>query len=228
MNTKISIVIPVYNESEVIRNTLEKLTLTGSEELIIVDGGSTDNTLSIAREFSEKVFVHETGRARVMNYGAEKAAGDILLFLHADCVLPPGGFNLIRRTLDTDAVSAGAFTLGIDHPDFRFRVIEFGANLRSRVSSIVYGDQGIFMRKEVFQRLGGYADIPLMEDIEMSGRLKKAGRIALVGTPILASPRRWLAEGAMYTTFRDWFIAFSYKFLKISPETLIKHYRAVR
>nr|NIS74896.1 glycosyltransferase [Deltaproteobacteria bacterium] len=194
----------------------------------IVDGGSSDSTLSIAREFSEKVFVHETGRARVMNYGAEKSGGDILLFLHADCILPPEGFHLIRKTLRNTDVSAGAFLLGIDHPDLRFRIIETGANLRSRLFSIVYGDQGIFMRKGMFHRLGGYADIPLMEDIEISMRLKKAGRIDLVQPPILASPRRLLAEGALYTTLRDWTIAFSYRFLGISPETLFKYYGTVR
>jgi hypothetical protein len=163
-----------------------------------------------------------------MNYGAEKAEGDILLFLHADCVLPPGGFDLIRRTLDDNSVSAGAFTLGIDHPGIRYRVIEFGANLRSRVLSIVYGDQGIFMRKETFILLGGYADIPLMEDIEISDRLKKEGRIVLVKPRITVSPRRWLAEGALFTTFRDWSIAFLYRFIRVSPETLIKFYRTVR
>lgn len=220
--------MPVFNEEKSLRTTLSSLTLSPDEELLVVDGGSTDGTVAIAGEFTDKVFIHKTGRARVMNYGAEMAAGDILLFLHADCVLPPDGFDLIRGTLKDNSVSAGAFALGIDHPGIRFRVIEFGANLRTRMSSIVYGDQGIFMRKDMFRRVGGFADISLMEDIEISGKLKKEGRIVLVKQRVTVSARRWLTEGALFTTFRDWGIAFSYRFLKVSPETLLKFYRPVR
>lgn len=229
MNTeKISIIMPVLNEAKVLRNTLKNLKLSENEELIIVDGGSSDDTLSIAREFSDKVFETKTGRASVMNYGAEKAAGDILLFLHADCILPYSGLQTVRETLRRNNVSAGGFYLGIDHPKTVFRIIEFGANLRSAVTSLVYGDQGIFLKKDTFKRVGGFAEIPLMEDVEISIKLKKLGKIAMVRPPMKSSPRRWLEEGALYSTLRDWSIAFSYSFLRASPEKLTKYYRDIR
>jgi rSAM/selenodomain-associated transferase 2 len=220
----------VLNEAKVLRDTLGQFRLTQDEELIITDGGSTDDSVSIAREFTDMVFVTRTGRGRghAMNFGAERATGEIMLFLHADCFLPEGAFVLIRDTLSDNGVAAGAFDLGISHPNLRFRIIEFGANLRSRFTSIPYGDQGIFMKKEIFMRLGGFADIALMEDIELSRRLKKLGKIIFIRTQIKASPRRWLKEGALYTTLRDWCIAISYSFLKTSPSRLRNYYRDVR
>jgi glycosyltransferase involved in cell wall biosynthesis len=204
---KISIIMPVYNEAKTLRTTLNRLQLSNREELIVVDGGSSDNTVSIAKDFTDKVYVTETGRARVMNYGASQASGEILLFLH---------------------VIAGSFDLAISHPGFLYRVIEAGANLRSRVTSIPYGDQGIFLGKEVFHRIGGFADIPLMEDIDISRRLKKTGKIAFVRAPIQTSARRWIHEGVFYTTLRDWVISLLYSFFNTSPKKLIKYYRNVR
>ena len=229
MNTeKISVIIPVLNEEKNLRGTLEKLHLSDNEELIVVDGGSSDDTISIAAEFTDRVYETKTGRASVMNFGAEKAAGELLLFLHADCILPLNAFDTIRRTLNDRTVSAGGFRLSINSPGIRFRVIEAAANIRARAAGLLYGDQGIFMRREVFVKVGGFADIPLMEDIEISGKLKRTGRLALSELKIKASPRRWIEEGTLHTTFRDWSIAFSYSFLKTPPEKLIKHYRNVR
>jgi rSAM/selenodomain-associated transferase 2 len=220
--------MPVLNEAASLGSSLSNLDITGTEELIVVDGGSSDETVSIARQFTDRVYEAQTGRARVMNFGAGKASGDILLFLHADCALPDNGFNMIRSTLRDNNVSAGGFYLGIDHPSFRFRIIELGANLRSRVSSLIYGDQGMFLRKEVFDSIGGFADMPLMEDIEICQRLNKRGKTVLLRPSIKASPRRWLQEGVMYATLRDWSLAFSYTFLKVPPEKLIKHYKEIR
>lgn len=227
-NTKISIVIPVLNEDDILHNSLKQLHLSAYEELIIVDGGSSDKTVSIAREFTEKVFEAGTGRASVMNFGAGKARGDILLFLHADCLLPDNAFTFIRDTLANGDIAAGAFSLRIDHPGFGFRLIESAASIRSRITSLIYGDQGMFLRKEVFDHIGGFSAIPLMEDIEISRRLKKKGKIFFIQSPVRVSPRRWLKEGMIYTTLRDWTIAFSYTFFGMSPERLIKHYKEVR
>lgn len=225
---KISIIMPVLNEAKTLAHTLRLLPLSEKEELIVVDGHSTDNSMSIARAYTKKVFVTRTGRANVMNYGAGKADGDILLFLHADCALPEDGFGMIRRALSDRDVAAGAFFLSIENPELRFRIIETTANIRSRLTSLLYGDQGMFLRRAVFQRIGGFAEIPLMEDIEISRRLKKEGRIVLIRPPIRASSRRWAKEGVVYTTLRDWSIAFSYSFLHISPRQLIKYYRNIR
>lgn len=220
--------MPVYNEAYILRDRLKKLNLTDLEELIIVDGGSSDATVTIARKFSDKVFVAKSGRASVMNFGAARADGDILLFLHADCALPQNAFGTIRDTLNMPGVASGAFELGIESPQFRFRIIEFFANKRAKITRLIYGDQGMFLTRELFDRIGGFADIPLMEDIEISKRLKKRGKIIFVNPPITASPRRWVNEGLLYSTLRDWTIAFLYTFMKVSPEHLIKHYREVR
>ena len=225
---KISIIMPVLNEAKTLAHKLSRLNLSNNEELIVVDGESSDGTVSIAREFTDRVFITSTGRASVMNFGAGKADGDILLFLHSDCILPDKGFSLIREVLSDPGVAAGAFFLSISDPKLRFRIIEFVTNLRARAASLIYGDQGMYLRKEVFQRIGGFADIPLMEDIEISGRLKKEGRVVFIRPPIVSSPRRWLNEGVIHTTLRDWLIAFSYTFLNISPHRLIKFYRDVR
>lgn len=226
--SKISIIVPTLSEAKTIRDNLNQLVLSKNEELIVVDGGSTDATVSIAHEFTDKVYSAKNGRASVMNFGAEKASGDILLFLHADCVLPDNAFHLIRKSLGNGAVAAGAFNLSIDDPGLKFRIIELGVNLRARVTRLLYGDQGMFLKKEVFSRIGGFADIPLMEDIEISLRLKKFGKIIFVNPPIKASARRWLEEGIVYTTLRDWTNAFSYTFLKIPPEKLIRYYKVIR
>lgn len=216
------------NEERILGEAFSSLYLTDSEELIVVDGGSTDRTVSVAYKYTDKVYVTKRGRGHQMNFGAERASGDILLFLHADCTLPEEGFGIIRNVLKDNRISAGAFDLSIIHPKLRFRIIEFGANLRSHITSIPYGDQGLFMKREVFDQLGGFADIPLMEDIEISRRLKKMGRIIFIRPPIKTSPRRWLKEGPVFTTLRDWAIAVSFAFFKVSPYRLMKYYKDIR
>ena len=225
---KITIVMPVLNEERVLKETLTSLNLSEHEELIVVDGGSADNTVSIARTFTDRVFATRRGRGHQMNVGAGKAQGDMLLFLHADCRLPTEGFGIIRNVLKNRNIAAGAFDLCIDHPQWRFRIIEYGANLRSRITSIPYGDQGLFLSREVFDRAGGYPDIPLMEDIGISKRLKRIGKIVFARPAIKTSPRRWLKEGPVFTTLRDWTIAFSFAFLKIPPHRLAKYYEDIR
>jgi rSAM/selenodomain-associated transferase 2 len=216
------------DEERTLSETLSSIPVTDREELIVVDGESTDRTVFIARQFTDKVYVTRRGRGHQMNFGAKHADGRILLFLHADCTLPHEGFETIRKVMGDSKVAAGAFDLRIDHPGMWFRVIECGANLRSRITSIPYGDQGIFMKRKVFEQIGGFADIPFMEDIEISGRLKRIGKIVFVRPPIKTSPRRWLKEGLVFTTMRDWAIAVSFAFLNISPNRLVKYYKEVR
>ncbi|GAB4389997.1 MAG: TIGR04283 family arsenosugar biosynthesis glycosyltransferase [Thermodesulfovibrionales bacterium] len=223
-----SVIVPALNEEKALGKTLGSLELTENEELIVVDGGSSDATVAVASRYAHMVLSAQRGRARQMNAGAARARGDILFFLHADCVPPAGAFGMIRETVARKGVSAGAFDLAIAHPGLCFRLIELGANLRSRLTSIAYGDQGLFMRRSVFEEIGGFADIPLMEDIEISSRLKKAGEVVFLRPPVSTEPRRWLTEGALYTTLRDWSLALSYSVFGASPERLARHYRDVR
>jgi rSAM/selenodomain-associated transferase 2 len=220
--------MPVLNEEKILARTFSRLELTPDEELVVVDGGSTDRTVRIAREFTGRVLESAAGRGRQMNLGARHARGDILLFLHADSILPKEGFSRIRSALGNEGTSAGAFDIKVEHTSLWFRVIETFSNLRSRLTSVPYGDQGLFMRKETFELIGGFRDVPLMEDIEIARRLKRLGRLMFVRPPVLVSPRRWLHEGLLYATLRDWAIVISYSVLKIPPERLMRYYGNVR
>jgi rSAM/selenodomain-associated transferase 2 len=225
---KISVIIPAVEEAETLPKTLSTIPMSGDEELIVVDGGSSDGTVEIARQYAHKVYETRRGRGWQMDFGAREAEGDILLFLHADCLLPEDAFESMRDALGESEVVAGAFDLRIDHPARRFRAVEWGANLRSHVTSIPYGDQGLFMLAETYRQVGGFRDLPIMEDIDMGRRLKKKGRIVFLPSPVTTSPRRWLREGTVYTTVRDWTLALAYIVLGVSPEKLLRHYRDVR
>jgi rSAM/selenodomain-associated transferase 2 len=225
---RISIIMPTLNEAGGLRSVLVALPLTEHEELVVVDGGSSDHTMGIAGEFARLVIAGERGRALQMNRGAERSTGDILLFLHADTVPPPGAFARVREALRDERVVAGAFDLAVEHPAAWFRLIEWGANLRSRLTRVPYGDQGLFMRRTVFQRMGGFREMPLMEDIEMGCRLRRLGRIAFLRPPVRTHPRRWLAEGPLRTTLRDWSLALAYTVFGVRPERLARFYGDVR
>lgn len=224
----ISIIMPVLNEESELPHSLSKIKLGRYEELIVIDGGSTDRTLKIARGFTSRVYSCSKGRARQMNHGAERAEGKILLFLHADCLLPQGAFELIRKTLSDPKTILGAFDIRYREKGLCYRVIERGANLRSRITSIAYGDQGMFIKKQDFLMLGGFKDIPLMEDIEFSRRAKKHGRIEFLREPITVSARRFEKEGILFSVLRDWILAVSYSIFGVNPERLVRHYRDVR
>ena len=220
----VSIIIPVLNEAAIIRSTLEQLCHYPQIEVIVVDGGSQDNTVEIARQMAQVITVEGKGRAGQMNAGADLASSDILLFLHADTRLPDRFVELVDRTLKPKNTVAGAFELAIDGNDTSLRWIERLVNMRSRLFSLPYGDQAIFMPRKTFLEIGGFANLPIMEDFEFIKRIKKIGRIAIASAAVTTSGRRWQKLGVWQTTFINQLIIAGY-YLGISPTKLGKFYR---
>ncbi len=160
-----------------------------------------------------------------MNEGAKEARGDVLLFLHADTELSAEALRQITSVMTRQDIVAGAFDLGIKSRRFIFRVIEHIASFRSRVSRIPFGDQAIFIRRDYFNEIGGYDEIPLMEDLEIMRRIKKRGdKIFIIHKMVMTSPRRWEQEGVLYCTLRNWFIQMLY-YCGVSPQRLAKYYK---
>lgn len=227
---KISIILPVLNEAATIEETLHRLRDIFDIEAIVVDGGSRDETVAIAKRcgktvgLSCKVISAAAGRARQMNAGAVVATGDILLFLHADTHLPPKFDTLVRQALQHPNTIAGAFELRIDANLRGLRLIETMVNMRSRFFSMPYGDQGIFLKASTFHDLGGFPDLPIMEDFEFMVRLKRQGRIVILPVPVITSGRRWQKLGVVRTTLINQLIIAGY-FLGVPPTQLVCWYR---
>jgi rSAM/selenodomain-associated transferase 2 len=180
-------------------------------EVILVDGGSDDATAQVATRAPDvRLLDRPRGRARQMNAGALQARGDVLLFLHADTRLPDGALEAVSAALDDQRVIGGRFDVRFDNPRPVFRMIAFFMNLRSRVSGISTGDQAIFVRRTAFEALGGYPDIPLMEDIELCRRLKRRGRLVALRARVTPSARKWERDGAFRTMALMWALRFLY------------------
>jgi rSAM/selenodomain-associated transferase 2 len=222
--SNISIIIPTLNEAESIGRLLPELLALPGVELLVVDGGSTDSTVDIAKSSGAEVLITSSGRAGQMNAGAEAARGDILLFLHCDTRLPPGFAAQVRDTMNRPGVSAGAFQLAIDGKGPGLRIIESLVNFRSRVLHMPYGDQGIFTTADMFFAVGPFPLQPIMEDFELMRRLKKKGRIKILSPAATTSARRWEKLGILKTTLINQAIIIGY-FLGISPEKLAGWYR---
>jgi len=219
----ISVVVPMLNEERTIAATLLALTQLKPHELILVDGGSSDATPAICRQLGVDVLTSPRGRAAQMNYGARRATGDVLLFLHADTRLPPTAFNDIRDALGDPRVVGGRFDMQLDGDHWMLRVIGAMISLRSRLSKVGTGDQGIFVRREVFQRMGGFPEIPLMEDIALCRALKRLGAVACLRSRVITSARRWESDGVWRTIFRMWLLKSLY-LMGVSPARLKKFY----
>ncbi len=224
MHNTISIIIPTFNEAANIENAIASTQPSTNVELIVVDGGSQDDTVNIAKSLGVKVISSPPGRAVQMNAGAMAATGDILLFLHADTLLPAGFDNMVRSALQQPKTVAGAFTLQIDADYWALRWVEKGVNWRSHFYQMPYGDQAIFLTTEIFQKIGKFPDLPIMEDFELIRRLKRTGKIAIIPVPVITSARRWLKKGVFYTTLLNQIIITAY-FLGISPERIRSWYR---
>jgi len=220
----LSIVMPVLDEAESLGAVLAPLAAwrAAGHELIVADGGSRDGSREIARPLCDRLVEAPRGRASQMNAGARTASGAALLFLHADTHLPPDAPTLILAALADGAVW-GRFDVRVQGRSRLLPLVSRMINLRSRLTGVATGDQAMFMRRDVFERLGGFADLPLMEDVEMSKRLRVLGAPACLRGPALTSGRRWDRRGAAATILLMWRLRAEY-FLGADPRRLALKY----
>jgi rSAM/selenodomain-associated transferase 2 len=226
---RISIIIPVLNEVKNIRVAIDSIFPSENTEVIVVDGGSSDGTIEVVKELGIMLLYSTAGRAAQMNLGAQNATSDILVFLHADTRLPLGYDDLIRTALGNICRSdrlpiAGAFALEIDDRSRHFRWVEWGVKYRSRFLKMPYGDQGIFLRAKVFDEVGGFPDLPIMEDFELMRRLQKLGSVAIIEQPVITSARRWLQQGIFKTTLINQLMILGY-LMGVDLDRLVQLYR---
>ncbi|MDA3868437.1 MAG: TIGR04283 family arsenosugar biosynthesis glycosyltransferase [Gammaproteobacteria bacterium] len=221
---KLSIIIPVYNEAENIVALLRRLQnyRFQGHEVIVIDGGSRDNSFDCAVGMVDKLLMSKPGRAMQMNIGAEQASGEVLVFLHADTELPPQANNLIIDAMNKKH-QWGRFNVRLSGQHRFFRVIETMMNWRSCITGIATGDQAIFVRRKVFQQAGGYPEIMLMDDIELSKKLKAFGKPACIKRRVTTSSRRWEKIGIVKTTLLMWQLRLLH-FLGVSPDKLFTRY----
>lgn len=218
----ISVVIPAINEEATVSRSVRSARAAGATEVIVVDGGSEDRTTRMASDAGASKIVRSfPGRGIQLNSGALLAERDYLLFLHADNEL---GKHCLEQICAHPDAPWGAFRQSIDSPRKIYRAIELGNAMRVRFRSIPFGDQAIFVRRSFFNEQGGFAEIPLMEDIDLGKRLRKLARPLLLEGPLTVSPRRWEQHGVLRQTLRNWSLQLSYA-LGASPESLRRRYR---
>ena len=223
--SKLSIVMPVLDEGEGIAAALDRLADLRAlgTEVIVVDGGSRDATIQRARPRADRVILAPPGRALQMNAGAEKAAGDVLLFLHADTNLPPDADHVVLSGLERSGHAWGRFDVKIEGRSPVLRVIAWLMNIRSRLTGIATGDQAMFVRRAAFQAAGGFPAIPLMEDIALCKRLKRVSRPLCLRERVTSSGRRWETHGVFHTMLLMWRLRLAY-FFGADPKKLAQRY----
>lgn len=223
---KISIIVPILNEAGVLGASLaalKPLRMAG-HEVIVVDGGSADDSTVLAEKFADRVILAPRGRARQMNIGAALATGEILLFLHADTFLPHSADVFIRSGLETWGRQWGHFDVRLSGKAPLLRVVERAMNLRSRLTGIATGDQAIFVLRALFKEVGGFPDLDLMEDVALSARLKRRGPPLCLKSPVETSSRRWERDGILRTIFLMWSLRLAFA-IGVRPARLAKFYR---
>lgn len=221
----LSVVIPTWNEASNLSVALGALGAT--TEVVVADGGSADATTEIAREAGARVVSCERGRARQMNRGAEVATGDAILFLHADARLDSGWDEAMRAALRDRAVVGGSFRLRVRSSGLALRLVALGSNLRARYLGMPYGDQGIFVRRSAFCDVGGFPDVPFLEDVLLIRKLRRLGRLRQAEVYLVTGPRHWEELGVLRTTLLNWAMVAAY-LGGASPEALWPYYRRFR
>lgn len=196
----LSIVVPVLNEGRIIEGFLKQLaTVADGCEVMVVDGGSLDNTRPIAERYFP-VIEAPTGRARQMNAGARLASGDVLWFLHADSTLPESAADEIRVAFEDPDIVGGCFRLRLPARGLAYRICDDLGNLAGGLLKVTCGDHGIFVRRRAFEAVGGYPDVPLMEDLALCRKLRRAGKFVQLRSYVVAEPRKWIRNGPYVTT----------------------------
>jgi rSAM/selenodomain-associated transferase 2 len=223
---RVSVIIPALNEEAQIAATIRAVRAEKPHEITVVDGGSTDRTRAEASA-ADVVLAGPRGRALQMNHGAAQATGDLLLFLHADCRLTPGALAVACRTISRRGVIAGCFRMRVDAVGALYRAIGVSATARVRLTGIAYGDQGLFLTRETFARLGGFPPLRLMEDVFLSLKLRRMGRVVVAPADILVSPRRWQQQGIVRQTLRNWTLT-ALAAAGVHPDRLAHFYPTVR
>jgi rSAM/selenodomain-associated transferase 2 len=224
----IAVIVPMLNEERAIAATLDAIRLGAPDaQIIVADGGSIDRGVEIARPRCDLLIEAARGRARQMNAGAAAAGRGVLAFVHADTIVPSTFGRDIEQALADPAVAGGRFDLMLDDNALACRIIGAHINLRSRLMRSATGDQAIFVRRDVFERLGGFADIELCEDVDLARRLKRAGRIACLRSRVITSARRWRKDGVVRTVLRMWLIK-SLFLAGVPPARLHRYYADTR
>ena len=222
---QISVIVPTLNEGEVIGACIEAVRLAcgNDTEIIVVDGGSLDQTIVVAREKGGTVVSAERGRARQMNVGAAMARGNVLLFLHADTCLPTSSGGLVSCVFERADAGWGRFDVRMASDQLLLRLVAALMNVRSRLTGIATGDQAIFVRRDWFEQLGGFPEIPLMEDVAFSRALKRLGPPKCLSARVTTSARRWQSRGVLRTILLMWKIRWLY-YWGTSPDRLSQLY----
>ena len=224
---KVSVIIPTFNEAPILEGSLRAIFHLNPYEIIVADGGSTDRTISVARRIATHVITSRVGRAEQMNAGAKKATGDILLFMHADNKLPKQSFKKMTEIMQLASHAGGAFSLQIESKKISLKIIASLATWRSKHLNLVYGDQDIFVRADIFRNLDGFSSLPICEDLDFFRRLRRQGEVILLKEKTHTSARRWTTEGTFNTTLRNITIASLFLF-GFSPNVLSKWYSVIR
>jgi len=219
----IAIVVPVLNEAALLPSNIERIRASSADEVIYVDGGSVDGTQDLLIGAGVKWFLSPPGRARQMNCGAAQCSSDIINFIHVDTVIFSDHIEAVRQAMRDEAIAGGRLDVRLSGTHPMFRIIESMINLRSRLTKVSTGDQAMFVRRTVFERLGGFPDQALLEDVEMSLRLRRIGRIACLRQQVETSSRRWEQYGIMRTVLLMWWLRFRY-WLGADPADLKRLY----